>query len=503
MNYITFLIIEIKIQKIYAIDGKTVFFLYFRVMKDRFLHSDFMLSNDLAKELYSDYASTCPIIDYHNHLPPEEVAVNKKFADATELWLDGDHYKWRAMRANGIDEEFITGEKDNKSKFYAWARTVPKTLRNPLYTWTHLELRRYFGIVEILNEATQEEIFQEMNAKLNLKSFQTQGLLAKQNVKLICTTDDPIDDLKWHKIHKESDSMLKMLPAWRPDNLIDPSIIGSYNVYLDKLSERVDFEINSYDDLLDAIDRSQNLFGSNGCVLSDHGLNEFVFKEVGIKTLQNIYRKIRARENLSIDEIEKFRSGVLTQICKMNAEKGWVQQFHVGPLRDVNKTKLNKLGPNTGFDSIGSSQNAREIGNFLDNLEKEGKLAKTILYNSNPADNYLFAAMTGNFQDGEVPGKIQFGAAWWFLDQKEGIEMQMNALSNLGLLSRFVGMVTDSRSFLSFPRHEYFRRVLCDLIGRDVENGLLPNDINLLGATVQDICYNNALEYFGFNVAEA
>ena len=462
-----------------------------------FLDSNFLLDNDSAAELYHDYADSMPIIDYHNHLPPDEIGSNKKFKNITEIWLKGDHYKWRAMRANGIDENYITGEADDKTKFLKWGETVPYTMRNPLYHWTHLELQRYFGITELLNEKSAEAIYDQSSEQLAGESFSTQGLLEKMNVKVVCTTDDPTDELASHKSYARCTCPVKMLPGFRPDKFI---LLNRSDFISNKelLEERTSLQINTLDDYLLALQFRVEYFHNQGCRLSDHGLSHIYAADFTDQEADRIFKKRIAGKEVLEGEAIVFQSAVLYYLAKMYFDKGWVMQFHLGALRN-NNARLNRiLGADVGADSIGDFNQAVPLSKFLNRLDSEETLCKTILYNLNPGDNEVFATMAGNFNDGSSAGKIQWGSAWWFLDQKDGMEDQMNILSNMGLLSRFIGMLTDSRSFLSFPRHEYFRRLLCNLIGTDVEKGELPNDIPWLGKLVQDICYNNAEAYFDF-----
>ncbi|MEA1896957.1 MAG: glucuronate isomerase [Bacteroidota bacterium] len=465
-----------------------------------FLDKNFLLQNKTSERLYHEYAGDLPIIDYHCHLPVEDIANNRMFNDLTEVWLEGDHYKWRAMRANGIPEKYCTGDESSGwEKFEKWAETVPYTIRNPLYHWTHLELRRYFGINDLLSQKTARKIFDEANKKLHDSSHSSRGLMQQMNVELVCTTDDPIDSLKHHKKLESESFGTKVLPAFRPDKAMAVEEPGSYNKYLDRLGEVAGLEIRSYEDLIQALKSRHDFFGKMGCRLSDHGIETFYAEEYTEGEVKDIFIKVRSGKILMEREIRKIKSAMLFELAIMDHEKGWVQQFHYGVIRNNNLMMFNKLGPDSGYDSIGSEPVARNMSKFLDRLASRDKLTKTIIYNINPADNELVATMVSNFQDGSVPGKMQFGSGWWFLDQKDGIERQINALSNMGLLSRFVGMLTDSRSFLSYPRHEYFRRILCNIIGTDVENGLLPDDSNLLGKMVQDISYFNAKNYFKFS----
>ncbi len=465
----------------------------------KFLDNNFLLQNKTAERLYFDYAEKMPIIDYHCHLPVKDIADNRQFNDITEAWLEGDHYKWRALRANGIPEEFITGKSSTpKEKFLKWAETVPYTLRNPLYHWTHLELKRYFGISTILNKETAGEIFEEANNKLNQQEYSCRGLLKKMNVEVLCTTDDPIDSLEHHQKIREDNFDIKVLPAFRPDKAMAIENIPVYNSYLDQLAEVAGTAILSMEDLLSVLKKRHQYFNDRGCKISDHGIETFYAEDYSEKEISDIFSNVRSEKEASPMEIRKFKTAMLFEFGKMDFEAGWVQQYHYGAIRNNNSFMFNKLGPDTGYDSISDEPVAKNMSRFLNSLATKNKLARTIIYNLNPSDNELVATMIGNFQDGTVPGKLQFGSGWWFLDQKNGIENQINSLSNLGLLSRFVGMLTDSRSFLSYPRHEYFRRILSNIIGSDVENGLLPNDMNLLGKMVQDISYYNAKNYFGF-----
>lgn len=463
-----------------------------------FMDEDFLLHNDVAKELYHRHAAPMPIFDYHCHINPKEIAEDKQYKNIAEIWLSGDHYKWRAMRSNGVDEHFITGDASDWEKFEKWAETVPYTLRNPLYHWTHLELRRFFGIDKILSPATAKEIWEECNAKLQTPEYSCRGIIRKANVHTICTTDDPIDSLEYHKAIKAGGFETMVLPAWRPDKAMAVENVETYNQYVDRLAEVAETDIVRFSDLLEALEKRHEYFHENGCRLSDHGLEAPVADDYILSEIEQIFAKVRSGKQLMSEEIRKFQSCMLYEFGVMDHARGWTQQYHIGALRNNNSRLFAQLGPDTGFDSIGDFEIGRPLSRLLDRLDRENKLTKTILYNLNPRDNYLMATMIGNFQDGTVPGKIQYGSGWWFLDQKEGMEMQLNALSQLGLLSRFVGMLTDSRSFLSYTRHEYFRRTLCNLLGTDVENGEIPYDMELLGSMVEDICFNNAKEYFKF-----
>lgn len=463
-----------------------------------FINKDFLLSNDVAKKLYHEYAADLPIIDYHCHISPQQIAEDKQFNNLTEIWLYGDHYKWRAMRTNGISENEITGDVSDLQKFENWAKTVPYTLRNPLYHWTHLELKKPFGIETLLNSNTAKEVWEKCNAKLQTPEFSCKGLIKQANVEVICTTDDPVDSLEWHKKIKELGFATKVLPTWRADKAMAIDDLDDFNAYVDTLAGVAGVAINNYADLLKALQIRQDFFAEMGCKLSDHGLDRFFCDDYTEEEIQDIFAKARKKETLTCAEKNKFKSAVLYTLAVMDNDKGWTQQFHIGAIRNNNSFMYDKLGPDTGFDSIGDDLVAKDLSKFLNSLATEEKLTKTILYNLNPSHNEVYATMLGNFQDGTVAGKIQWGSGWWFLDQKDGMEKQMNALSNLGLLSRFVGMLTDSRSFLSYSRHEYFRRILCNLIGEDVEKGLIPYEEELLKEMVQGICYYNAKNYFNF-----
>jgi glucuronate isomerase len=464
-----------------------------------FLSEDFLLESQSAKALYHDFAAPMPIFDYHCHLPVQEIADNTKFDNLTAIWLNGDHYKWRAMRANGVDERFITGDASDREKFLAWAATVPRTLRNPLYHWTHLELKNPFGINDVLLDSDSgEEIYDRCTELLQQDEFSTRGILNRMKVRVICTTDDPLDTLQFHQqIADDPTFTIKVLPAYRPDKAMAVEDLHSFNQWLDGLGAITGSDIASYVQLLDALADRHQFFHEMGCRLSDHGLEEPYSEKFTEAEISDIFLKARQYKSLDTGEIIKFKSAMLHELAVMDCEKGWTQQYHFGAIRNVNSRAFNQLGPDTGFDSIGDFNMASAMARFFDLLESKDKLAKTIIYNINPRDNEMIAAMIGNFQGGGIPGKMQFGSGWWFNDQKDGMERQINALSNSGLLSRFVGMLTDSRSFLSYPRHEYFRRILCNLFGRDIENGELPADLELVGATVEDICYHNAVSYFG------
>lgn len=459
-----------------------------------FLDQDFLLQTKTAQRLYHDYAANMPIIDYHNHLPPAEIRSNKKFNTITEIWLKGDHYKWRAMRTFGIDENNITGNADDFTKFKVWAETVPYTMRNPLYHWTHLELKNPFGITDLLSPNTAEAIYKKCNEQLS--SLPVYTILKQFNVEVLCTTDDPADSLEHHLAIKQNNAGIKVFPAFRPDKAMAVEDPATYNQYIDRLSAASNTSISNYRELLESLKKRHDFFHETGCRISDHGLETMYADDFTMAELEQSFQKVRKGEKLSEPLICQFKSATLHFICQWNAERNWAQQFHIGALRNNNTRLLQRLGADAGVDSIGDWQVAQPMSAFFNRLDKENKLAKTIIYNNNPSHNAVYATMIGNFQGGNTPGKIQFGSGWWFLDQKDGMEQQLNTLSNMGLLSLFVGMITDSRSFLSFPRHEYFRRILCNLIGNDVENGELPNDIQWLGKMIQDICYTNAKRYF-------
>ena len=465
----------------------------------KFLDDNFVLQTKTAQLLYHEYAKDMPIIDYHSHLNPKEIADNIKFDNLAQIWLNGDHYKWRAMRTNGVEEKYCTGNVSDREKFEKWAETVPYTIRNPLYHWTHLELKTAFGINKILSPETAGEIYEEASAKLRTEEFSTRNLMRKYKVEVVCTTDDPVDSLEHHKKVRDEGFEIKVLPAWRPDKAMAVEDPVKFNDYVDKLAKVTGKEIDTYKALLDALEARHAYFHQNGCRLSDHGLETMYADDYTDNEVSSIFNKIRGKKPLEKTEISKFKSAMLYQQGIMDHSRGWVQQYHLGALRNNNSRLFKQIGPDTGFDSIGDWNMAIPMSRLLDRLDSSNQLSKTILYNLNPRDNELIATMIGNFQDGSVAGKIQYGSGWWFLDQKDGMEKHMNALSTLGLLSRFIGMLTDSRSFLSYPRHEYFRRILCNLIGSDVENGEIPDNIELLGQMVKNISYYNAREYFKFH----
>jgi len=463
-----------------------------------FLSEDFLLETETAKTLYSDYAESMPIFDYHCHLPVEEIAENKNFQNLTRIWLYGDHYKWRAMRAYGIDEQLITGSASDFDKFAAWAKTVPKTLRNPLYHWTHMELKNPFGINDtLLNPDTAKDIYDHCTEMLQRDDFSTRGILKQMNVKAVCTTDDPTYDLSHHRRIEEDDSFsIPIVPTFRPDKAMAIETPEVFNGWTDQLEAASGLSINSYQSFVEALRKRHDAFHEAGCRSADHGQEHPYAEPHTEKEIASVFESVRSGNKPSAQDVFKFKSAMLLEVARMHAEKGWVQQFHFGALRNAGTRLFHQLGPDTGFDSTGDFEIARPLAKFLDTLDNEKRLAKTVLFNLNPSDNDLLASMAGNFQDGSVPGKMQFGTAWWFNDQKEGMERQINSLSNIGLLSLFIGMTTDSRSFLSYPRHDYFRRILCNLFGNEMENGELPHDLELIGKTIQDICYTNAQRYF-------
>ena len=466
-----------------------------------FIHDDFLLGNSSARHLYKTYAQNQPILDYHNHLPPQDLASNRQFANLFEIWLEGDHYKWRAMRANGVAEKFCTGrDVTPKEKFLAWASTVPHTLRNPLFHWTHLELVRHFGITELLEESTAESIWDRANAMLATDELRVWGILEKFNVKALCTTDDPADNLQFHQQIAASALKTKVYPAFRPDKALRVDDAARWNDWIDRLAAASNIDIRTLGGLEDALRSRHTFFHTLGCRLSDHGLDNAFATFCTDAEAAAIFDKARAGHSASLDEYQQFATHLMLLLGRLDAKKGWTKQLHLGAYRSANTRMLQEVGPDTGFDSMGDWNQIEPLGRYMNQLESEGLLPRMILYNVNPVQNYALATMAGNFQDGVVAGKIQFGSGWWFLDQKEGMEWQMNALSNTGLLSRFVGMLTDSRSFLSFPRHEYFRRTLCNLIGQDVEAGLIPDREDWLGPMVRNICYGNAHSYLGLDI---
>jgi glucuronate isomerase len=467
-----------------------------------FLDDDFLLETKTAIDLYEEFAQKQPIVDYHCHLPPDQIADNHKFKTLTEIWLNGDHYKWRAMRADGVPERNITGDASDWEKFEAWAKTVPHTLRNPLYHWTHLELRFPFGVRgKILSPHTARAIYDHCNRLLAEDDFTTQGLLQKYDVRVVCSTDDPADDLEPHRRHaRNGKAFTKLLPTWRPDKALAVHDLDSWNRWVDRLQAAANVSIGNLASFWDAIKKRHDFFHEHGCRSSDHGMDRMWAADYTPAGIESLFAKARANKPLTLDEIDQFRSALVYDFAVMDHARGWVQQYHLGAMRNNNARFMRTLGPDTGFDSVADFPQGVTLARFLDRLDSTNQLAKTIVYNLNPADNEVFATVIGNFQDGSVAGKMQFGSAWWFLDQLDGMEKQINALSNMGLLSRFVGMLTDSRSFLSYSRHEYFRRLLCNMLGNDVEKGLLPDDKKLLGELVQDVCFRNARRYFQFEI---
>ena len=469
-------------------------------MGTTFINDDFLLGTKYARELYHAYAATLPVIDYHCHLPPDEIARDWRVETMTQIWLSGDHYKWRAMRTCGVDERFITGGASDWEKFEKWAETVPRTLRNPLYHWTHLELRRPFGVQDrLLDPRTAKGIWEECNAKLASPGFSVRGILARMNVEVICTVDDPVDTLEHHALMMGDRSLsVQVLPTFRPDRALAVEHPEPFISFCRELSASSGTTILCYADFIAALKSRHDFFHSRGCRLSDHGIESAYAAEYSPAAVESDFSRLLRGERLGGASAAGLQSAILHDLAVMDWEKGWVQQFHIGALRNTNSRMMRTLGPNTGFDSIGDPEVARPLARFLDSLDRDDRLARTVLFNMNPRDNELFATMTGNFQDGSVAGKIQYGPAWWFLDQARGMTGQIEALSDMGVLSQFIGMVTDSRSFLSYPRHEYFRRLLCNILGDDMANGLIPGDLGLVGNMVRDICYFNAKRYFRF-----
>jgi glucuronate isomerase len=461
-----------------------------------FITDDFLLQSDAACELYHDYAKQEPIFDYHCHISPEEIAENRQFKNLFEIWLAGDHYKWRAMRANGVSENYCTGEATDYDKFLVWAKTVPETLRNPLYHWSHLELKRYFDIDTLLSESTAEEIWNEAHQQLATPELSVHGILKKQKVAVICTTDDPTDSLEYHQQIAHSDLPTKVYPTFRPDKALAVDNPDAFNPWTEKLVQASDGDCATFKGFLEALKQRHDFFHSIGGRLSDHGLESCYADSCSETEAATIYDQAHLGKQVTVEQHSKFASFMMVYFGLLDANRGWVKQLHLGAIRSNNTRQFTKLGPDTGFDSIGDFSQVKALQQYLDTLDQNGRLPKTIVYNLNPGDNYLFATMMGNFQDGSIPGKMQFGSGWWFLDQKEAMQWQINALSNLGLLSRFVGMLTDSRSFMSYCRHEYFRRVLCNMIGQDIEKGEIPRDMDLVGKMVKNICFGNAKNYF-------
>jgi glucuronate isomerase len=474
-------------------------------MTEEFLGDDFLLSTEASRRLFHEYAKGMPIFDYHCHLPVAEVAENRQFENLSRIWLAGDHYKWRAMRVFGIEEHLITGKASDWEKFAAWAKTVPYTVRNPLYHWTHMELKEPFGVKDkLLGPETAREIYDHCNALLKTEAFRARGLMEHFKVKVVCTTDDPTDDLQHHRRLAEEYSSggfpIKVLPAFRPDRAMAVENPKAFVDWVKKLEKAADMAIGDYPSFLEALRDRHRCFHEQDCRLSDHGIEQPYAAGYTDKGAAAVFKKVLAVDTLNPEEVLEFKSAVLFELAVMDAEADWTQQFHFGALRNNSSRMYTALGPDTGFDAMGDFEIARPLVQFLDRLDSAGKLARTIIYTLNPRDNELAASILGSYQDGSVAGKMQLGSAWWYNDQIDGMRRQMEALSNIGLISQFVGMLTDSRSFLSYPRHEYFRRLLCDIFGRDVEAGLLPADLPHLGGIVQDICWNNAVRYFGISV---
>jgi glucuronate isomerase len=462
-----------------------------------FIHENFLLGNKTAEKLYHKYSENQPIIDFHCHLSPEMIAKDHQFANLTRAWLEGDHYKWRAMRSNGINEKFCTGNASDIEKFKKWAETVTATAGNPLYHWTHLELLRYFNISELLSPTTATSIYERASALLQTKEFSTRSIIRKMKVEVVCTTDDPADNLEHHLILKDTFE-IKVLPTFRPDNVIKTEDPEKFKAYLNRLELAGGIEIRRYDTLIEALDKRHGFFHEMGCRLSDHGLDRFYFSAFTTQEINSIFKKLLKGETISSEEAEKYKTAVMLELCRLNTKRGWTQQFHIGALRNSNSRMFRQMGPDTGWDSIGTAQDPLKMSKFLSELDNNEQLAKTILYNLNPADNEMMITMAGNFNDGSSAMRVQYGAAWWFLDQKSGMEKHLKDLAAFGLLRRFIGMVTDSRSFLSYPRHEYFRRIVCNYVGEEVEKGLIPDEEEILIPIIEGISYRNAKEYFGF-----
>lgn len=463
-----------------------------------FIHDNFLLMSEASQQLYHRHAAEMPIIDYHCHLSPSDVAQDRQWTNLTQIWLHGDHYKWRAMRSNGVDERFCTGNASDREKFDQFAATMPYLLRNPIYHWSHLELKRFFAVDDLLSPATADKIWALSTEQLN-NGLSARKLMQQSNVRVVCTTDDPADSLDAHReVAADTTFKIQMLPTWRPDKAMGVENTPNYSTYLERLAASAEMEIVTYSDLILALRKRHDFFHASGCRLSDHGLDRCYAESVSEAEASKIFAKVRKGAALSIEEIIKFKSAMMMEFGRMDAEKGWTKQLHIGALRNNNSKMMSELGPDTGFDGIADENYAHSLATYLDNLNSEGKLPKTIIYNLNPRDNEMIAALIGCFQDGSVPGKLQFGSGWWFLDQLNGMERQIETISQLGLLSRFVGMLTDSRSFLSYTRHEYFRRILCNILGDEMSRGLLPMDFELVGNMVEAISYKNAIHYFDF-----
>ncbi len=474
-----------------------------RAVMKPFIHDDFLLDNAAARELYHGYAATMPILDYHCHLPPAEIAEDRRWENMTRLWLGGDHYKWRALRSNGVDERFITGDAPDREKFQKYAETLPYLLRNPLFDWSQLELARYFGITDLLTPATAEAIWTETGRQLAEPAFSARGLMVRSNVRLVCTTDDPADSLEHHAALRAENFAVRVLPTWRPDKALALDRPAFWNAWLDRLSAAADMPVKTWDDLLCALQRRHEVFAAHGCRLSDYGLDT-VYADPYLDTeIREIFHRVRQGGKATPEEVSAFRSAFLYESLTLDAKSDWSAQIHYGAMRNNNTIMFKRLGPDTGFDSIGDWHVASPMARLFDRLEQAGALPRTVIYTLNPRDNEMVATLLGNFQRGPEPGRMQFGSGWWFNDQRDGMLRQMEALSQLGLLSRFVGMLTDSRSFLSYTRHEYFRRVLCNLLGTDITQGRIPNDLAWTGEIVKDICTRNAERYFGFDLPDA
>ena len=467
--------------------------------KNIFITDDFLLHSEAARRLYHDFAKAQPIFDYHCHLSPKDIAEDRQFENLAQIWIDGDHYKYRAMRANGVDEKFITGNASDYEKFTKWAETVPYTLRNPLYHWTHLELKNYFGITALLNSDSAESIYKQCSDLLKKPEYSVKNILRKMNVAVVGTTDDPTDDLRYHKQLQEDHFEIKVLPSFRPDKATEMEKGQAFVDWIHKLEKTVGYSIADFSILIQALQQRHDFFHEMGCRISDHGHADFYGEAYTSIEVNTIFENAMKGELVSVIEINKYKSAVLFELALMNNKKSWAQQFHVGAIRNNNAKMLQDIGPDQGFDSIGDSNMANNMSQFFGRLSECDGLANTIVYNLNPRDSELFASMAANFNEGPVAGKMQYGSAWWFLDQKDGMEKQLNVLSNFGLLSRFVGMVTDSRSFLSFPRHDYFRRILCNVLGDEIQKGELPNNMKHIGTMVEAICYKNAEAYFDIN----
>lgn len=460
-----------------------------------FIHDGFLLSNDTAREIYQS-VEHLPIIDYHSHLSPQDIMEDRQFGNITEAWLEGDHYKWRAMRANGIEEQFITGNASPVDKFEKWAATVPHTLRNPLYHWAHLELNRYFGIEKLLSQETAKEIYELTTDQLSQPGMSVRNLLRQMKVEVVCTTDDPTDSLEYHKMLKDSDFEIDIFPSFRPDKILNIEDEDFFLPYLEKLREASNIDVRGFESLLEALEQRMDAFESVGCFISDQALSHFHSVDFSMSAVEETFSAVLSGKKIDHNQAESYRSALLFHLCQSYSERGWTQQFHVGVIRDNNKRMFNLVGPDSGFDSMADYSIASQMATFLSLLDESGQLAKTIVYNLNPKDNAMMATMLANFNDSSIPGKMQYGAPWWFLDQMDGITKHLNDVSNFGLLSHFIGMLTDSRSFLSFPRHEYFRRILCDVLGKDVEAGFLPANTSDLQELASSVCYFNAKKYF-------